>query len=141
VVNVADLNPETRRALFSAMGAKGRKIHVSQESSFAFQCRVAQLPELVPQYRFAQSKYPGHRRRVWIADFAFLELGVMVEIDGGLHVPGMGHSRATGIERSMRKQNDAALLGFVTLRFTPAQVKSGEAIGFTEKVLCQRQKC
>lgn len=138
MVNVADLHPETRRALFSAMGVKGRKINTSQESSFAFQCRVGKLPEVVPQYRFAQSKYPGHTRRVWIADFAFLELGVMVEIDGGLHIPGMGHSRATAIERSMVKQNDAALLGFHTLRFTPAQVKSGAAIGFTQKVLHAR---
>jgi very-short-patch-repair endonuclease len=117
------------------MHAKGRKINVSQESSFAFQCRVSKLPEHVPQYRFAQAKYAGHRRRVWIADFAFLDWMTMVEIDGGLHIPGMGHSRATGIERSMVKQNDAALLGFHTLRFTPREVKSGHAVGFTQKVL------
>jgi very-short-patch-repair endonuclease len=127
---------ELTRALFAT---KGRKITVSQESTFAFQCRALKLPSVIPHYRFAQDKHPGDKRRVWIADFAFLEWRLMVEIDGGIWMPkGGAHSHPIDITRNMTKQNDAALLGFFTLRYTPAEVKSGQAIGFTQKVLHAR---
>lgn len=35
----------------------------------------------------------------------------------------------------MTKQNDAMLLGYQVLRFTPAEVKTGHAVAFTQKVL------
>lgn len=37
--------------------------------------------------------------------------------------------------RNMAKQNDAVLLGWAVLRFTPAQVKNGEAIAFVQRAL------
>lgn len=139
-MRASDLNAATQTKLFPGLKLGKQRTAVSQESTFAFQCRAYKLPDVTAQYRFAQSAYPTNARRRWIADFAFLELKVMIEIDGGLHIPGMGHSRATGIERSMTKQNDAALLGFVTLRFTPKEVKSGHAIAFTQRILHTRGK-
>jgi hypothetical protein len=134
-----DLHPPTQEALFAAIhAAKKRKIP-SEESNFAFQCRALKLPPATPRYRFGQAKHPDSKRRVWIADFAFLESKVMVEVDGGIWMPkGGAHSHPVDITRNMTKQNDAALLGFVTLRFTPAEVKSGHAIAFTQKVLHSR---
>ncbi len=131
------LSIEEYRALTAKPPAERKRKPVSQERTFAFQCKASKLP-VTAQYRFGQSKHPQSKRRVWIADFAFLDSKVMVEIDGGIHIPGMGHSRGSGISRSMTKQNDAALLGFFTLRFTPAEVKSGAAIAFTQRILGQR---
>lgn len=76
---------------------------------------------------------------MWEFDFAFLAHKLLIEIDGGIWRPGGGaHSHPIDITRNMTKQNDAALAGFITLRFTPAEVKSGHAIAFTQRVLATR---
>lgn len=140
-MRAADVHREVQRKLFAELnGARnGRKMPPSQESSFAFQCRALKLPPATPKYRFEQSEHPGNKRRVWIADFAFLDFQVMVEIDGGIWMPkGGAHSHPIDITRNMTKQNDAALQQFVTLRFTPQEVKSGHAISFTQRVLHTR---
>jgi very-short-patch-repair endonuclease len=98
------------------------------------------LPPVSPQYPIAR---PGvltpktRKAAFWYFDFAFVSFKVLVEIDGGIFRPGGGaHSHPVDITRNMSKQNDAALAGFVTLRFTPQEVKSGHAIAFTQKMLC-----
>ena len=48
---------------------------------------------------------------------------------------GGAHSNPRDIERNMRKRNDAALLGYTVLAFTPRDVTAGNAIAFTQRVL------
>ncbi len=139
-MRASDLHAATQAKLFPGVkfGKKGRT--ASQEANFEFQCRAHKIP-VSAQFRFAQSAHASNARRRWIADFAFLEAKVMVEIDGGVWMAGGGaHSHPTDITRNMTKQNDATLLGFVTLRFTPAEVKSGHAIAFTQRILHTRGK-
>jgi len=45
------------------------------------------------------------------------------------------HVSTSMLTRNMAKQNDAVLLGWAVLRFTPAQVKNGEAIAFVQRAL------
>jgi very-short-patch-repair endonuclease len=118
------------------VGKAKKKHDDSAERLYAWQCAAFKLPTVQAQFRFIQSAFPTNKRKVWKTDFAFTEFGVMVEIDGGIWRPGGGaHSHPVDITRNMTKQNDAALMGFVTLRFTPAEVKSKHAIAFTQRVL------
>lgn len=104
------------------------------EDLFAFHVRCHRLPPISRHFKFALSI--GRR---WEADFACEEYRVLIEIDGGVWRKGGGaHSRPTNILRDMRKSNDAALLGWAPLRFSPAEVKSGDAIAFLQRVLRAR---
>lgn len=111
---------------------KRQKRDTIAEDSFAFQCRAMRLPTVEREYRFAKSL-----DRQWRADFSFPQYWLLVEIDGGIWIRG-AHAHPTDILRNMRKRNDAALLGYSVLAFTPAEVKSGYAVGFTERVLAER---
>ncbi len=108
------------------------------ELSFEFQCRALKLPQLEFHYRFpnlAGTLTPKTRKlALWEFDFAFLEFDVLVEIDGGIWIGG-AHSHPVDVTRNMTKQNDATLLGFSILRFTPREVKTGHAVAFTQKLL------
>ncbi|MFO1465846.1 MAG: hypothetical protein U1F35_05305 [Steroidobacteraceae bacterium] len=111
------------------------------EATFAFQCRAFRLPDVAPKWKMVNSagtRTPKKRElAMWEFDFAFLVQKVLVEIDGGIWIQG-AHAHPTDITRNMTKQNDAAHAGFITLRFTPAEVKSGHAIAFTQRVLATR---
>lgn len=109
------------------------------EREFAFQCLAHKLPACMPQFSFANSRYPEHKRRRHRADFCFPDYWLLVEIDGGIWMAGGGaHSHPIDIERNMRKRNDAHLWGYGVLCFTPGEVTNGTAIAFTQKVLFAR---
>lgn len=101
---------------------------------FAQQLSQFRLPPFRIGYRFPKSSDPDNKRKVWIADFCSVEYKLMVEIDGGVW-SGDGHGHPVGITRDMRKQNDAALLGYHTLRFETSWVKPKHAINFLQRVL------
>lgn len=113
----------------------------SGERGFEFQCRAYRLPPVHPQFVLQHSTgelaEKTGRPRIWRFDFAFVEHKVIVEIDGGVWVGG-AHAHPVDITRNMAKRNDAALAGFIVLAFTPKQVKKGEAIAFTQRVLASR---
>lgn len=90
------------------------------------------LPKLccgsvVKEYRFA----PDRRFK---ADYALPQIKVLVEVEGGVFTNGR-HVRGTGYVSDLEKYNLAALLGFRVYRFTPKQVKSGEAMRFLKKAV------
>ena len=74
-----------------------------------------------------------HPTRKWRADFIIGKL--MVEVEGGLWLKKGGHNTAKGIMRDMEKSNAAQAMGYVLLRFTPQQIKSGFALQTIENVL------
>ena len=87
------------------------------EERLALQLRIAGIP-FTREHRFCE--------RRWKFDFA-LPGTLAVEIEGGAWSGGR-HTRSKGFIADMSKYNHAAALGWVVLRFTPQQVKSGQAI-------------
>jgi len=105
------------------------------EDEFDFQVRARHLPPITRHYLFAKRQLG----RKWESDFAYPELNLLIEIEGGLWRRGGGaHSRPANIERDIEKANDAALLRFHTLRFTTTEVRNGNAIAFLIRVLTDR---
>lgn len=74
---------------------------------------------------------PGRKYR---ADF-LLPYNLLVEVDGGLHLPYGGHTGKKAIVRDMMKTNLATLHGFRLLRFDPDAIYSGSALAFIQDVL------
>lgn len=114
------------------------------EDRFHFDCVRFKLPTCTRQWKLLKSVQTPRKDlkpipKVWRFDGCFDEWKVIVEIDGGIWMPGGGaHSHPIDITRNMTKQNDAALAGYVVLRFTPREVFNEHAIAFTQHVLYAR---
>ncbi len=74
----------------------------------------ANLPVPVAEYKF-------HPDRKWRFDYAWPELKVALEIEGGIWVRGR-HNRGIGMINDMVKYNSAAILGWRILRYTPQNI-------------------
>lgn len=88
------------------------------------------MPE--KEYRFS----PKRRYRM---DYAWVNEKVAVEIQGGIWIKGLSgrggaHSLPSNIIRDMEKSNLAQLLGWKLFKFTPQQLKTGEAQSFMREV-------
>jgi very-short-patch-repair endonuclease len=101
------------------------------EERLALQIKAWGLPEAEREHRF-------HPTRLWRFDFAFVAFHVAAEIEGGIWIGGR-HVQAAGYEADSEKYAEAARLGWVVLRFTPGQVKSGYAVRVIEDVLARRK--
>lgn len=87
------------------------------------------LPKPELEFRF-------HESRAWRFDLAWPEFRVAVEIEGVLWSgPGGRHQRPIGLAMDAEKYNAAQLRGWVVLRFTPTQIKSGAAVREIETAL------
>lgn len=107
----------------SALKAAERIARTSYaEDLFAFQVKAYRLRAPVREHRFAREL-----GREWRFDFAWPDLRIAAEIDGGIWTGG-AHGRPAAIERDMAKANDAMDLHWRVYRFTPVQVKNGDAI-------------
>lgn len=100
------------------------------EETLALHIRGTQLPQPEREYRF-------HQTRRWRFDFAWPELKVAVETEGGTWVNGR-HNRGSGFEKDCEKYNNAAALGWHVFRFTSRQVQSGAAIDLLLDVITGR---
>jgi very-short-patch-repair endonuclease len=101
------------------------------------QCKAVGLPDPTPEFKF-------HPTRKWRVDFAWPEIKLAVEIDGGIWIPGKSgrggaHSLPSNIIRDMEKNNELSILGWHLLRFTPGQVKNGGAISTIERYFNERR--
>lgn len=85
------------------------------------------LPAPQTEYRFA----PPRR---WRFDYCWPALMVALEQEGGIWSHGR-HSRGAGMVNDMEKYNQAQVLGWIVLRFTPQQLTSGEALPLLKDVL------
>jgi len=70
--------------------------------------------------------------RKWRADFAYVNIKLLVEIEGGEFIQGR-HNR--NLAKDASKYNNACLMGWRVLRFTGSMLKSGEAMETMRKVL------
>jgi very-short-patch-repair endonuclease len=96
------------------------------EDEFEMQLRAAKVWDgFVREHRFD----PERRYRF---DFAHIPSRLAIEIQGGQWGRGR-HNRPEGVENDSRKAALAALRGrWVTIPFTPRQVKNLEALEFVE---------
>lgn len=74
----------------------------------------------VKEYRF-------HPTRLWRFDYAFPALKIAIECDGGVFTNGR-HVRPQGYINDMEKFNNAAMLGWLVLKFTPEQMLTQSAV-------------
>jgi hypothetical protein len=96
------------------------------------QMREAELPETETEYLF-------HESRKWRFDFAFPELKVAVEYDGGVFDGQPSHSSVSGIMRDIEKINEAQLDGWLVIRCTAQTVASGLAVRYINRAVNRRK--
>lgn len=97
------------------------------EQNLIFQCRVAKLPTVTPELRFA----PPRR---WRFDLAFEQHRLAVEVEGAVYTGGR-HTRGAGFERDAEKYAEAIIRGWRVMRVSTGQVKSGVALVWIERAL------
>ena len=98
---------------------------------FRIHVRESGLPFPLAEYRF-------HPERRWRFDFAWPLWKIAVEIEGQISIwkPGR-HQRAKGYQADLDKYNNAVLLGWRLLRFSPADVARGRAIAAVKTAIAQ----
>ena len=95
------------------------------ESRFLLLWRVAQGPPLEREVKFDTS-------RRWRADFAHMGSRTLIEIEGGVFIPGGGrHSRGAGYAKDAEKYLEAVLAGWTVIRLTERQLE----IDFIERIV------
>lgn len=96
-------------------GTKSSSSHL--EDRFSFLLDAHGVSSYLKEFVFA-------RPRRWRFDFAFPDIMLAVEIEGGTWTNGR-HLRPLGFEKDCEKYNAASCLGWTLLRFTGDSVKSG----------------
>ncbi|MDS7935650.1 DUF559 domain-containing protein [Acinetobacter sp. V91_7] len=81
-----------------------------------------------------EQEYKFHPKRKWRADFLITGTKILIEVEGGIWSGGR-HTRGKGYLGDMEKYNEAAMMGFIVLRFSTEQVKSGVAIKQIEQLV------
>ena len=94
------------------------------------QVEFSGMPELETEWKF-------HPKRKWRFDYAYPELKIGMEREGGIWTRGR-HVRGKGFEGDVRKYNTAALMGWIVIRFTPDMERSGEALEFLKRAVNSR---
>jgi very-short-patch-repair endonuclease len=102
------------------------------EDALAGQMRMAGFPEPVREFPFARSI-----GRSWRADFGWPFIRLIVECEGGIWSAG-AHVRGAGYSEDMEKYNQAALMGYMVLRFTKEMVEDGRALAVIERGMKRR---
>jgi very-short-patch-repair endonuclease len=86
------------------------------KSRFLLLWMVAQGPPLEREVKF-------HASRRWRADFAHLASRTLIEIEGGIFIPGGGrHNRGGGYANDAEKYLEAVLAGWTVIRLTSRNV-------------------
>lgn len=78
-------------------------------------------------------EYCFHPSRKWRFDYCWPSEKIAVEIEGGIWNRGR-HLRGAGYLGDMEKYNAGGCLGYRIFRFTPQQLKTGEAQTFMKDV-------
>lgn len=90
------------------------------EDKLLMQILNANLPVPDREVRF-------HDSRRWRFDFAYTEIMLAIEVEGGVWNKGR-HTRPVGFEADCEKYNEAAVDGWSVLRVTGKMINSGMAI-------------
>lgn len=91
------------------------KAKVDYEGVFAAQMDEAGI-EYERQFAFAAPQ------RRWRSDFHIPAHKLLIEIDGILYKGYAGHQTGSGMQGDLFKHNSSSVMGYTTLRFSPAMV-------------------
>ena len=97
------------------------------EETLALMIRAEGLPIPERQYKF-------HPTRKFMFDFAYPDLMVAIECEGGVWTQGR-HTRGQGFIDDCEKYNLAALFGWKVLRFTKSMIDDYTAIDMIKKAI------
>lgn len=108
-------------------GSSTERAGSALESAFLLQIRALKLPAPEQEYRF-------HKTRRWRFDFAWPDVKLAVEIEGGTW--GLGrHTSPAGYAKDCEKYNAAAMDGWMVLRFTSDMVRRGDTYRTVQSIL------
>lgn len=99
-------------------------------SAFSAYLAAAGFPEPTPEYRF-------HDERKWRFDLAWPLEKLAFEREGGVYAGGR-HTRGSGYSGDIEKYNEAAIAGWLVIRATPAQIRTGEALDWLTRAMNMR---
>lgn len=88
------------------------------------------LPAPCREFRFAPP-------RLFRFDFAWPELGIAVEVEGGTFMAGR-HNRGGGMAKDAEKYNLAAQQGWIVFRVTTDMFRDGRAFETVKRALTQK---
>lgn len=122
------MDPEEREETLAMNAGVEQKPANVGEAEIELLDQVRQLdlvPEPETQYRFNQF-------RKWTFDLCWVPEMIAVEIDGGIWLKtedgrSAGHANPKRFISDIEKLNEAALAGWLVLRFTPQMVRDGTA--------------
>lgn len=83
------------------------------------------------------AEYKFHPVRKWRFDYACVQFKIAIEIEGGVWKRGR-HTRALGFIGDMEKYNEAVILGWSLLRFTPQQMNKSESYETIRRLIKER---
>lgn len=114
---------------FGKKKKKGKKSHL--EERMALWLEREGLPRPVRQLRFAKAALG----RQWMFDFAWPELGLALEVDGGSFMAKGAHNTGLAMMSNAQKNNAALLLGWRVFRVTDRMFRDGEAFTVAKALL------
>ena len=97
------------------------------EEALALQIKAAKVTPPVREHKPIAG-------RQWRCDFAWPDLLVAVEVEGGIWSGGR-HIRPAGFEADAEKYNAMAIAGWAVLRVTPGHIKSGQALQWITRLV------
>ena len=110
-----------------------RVMRMKPGAALLMHCRALGLPEPVAEFRF-------HATRRWRFDFAWPNLKLAVEIDGGAFIPGGSrHTRGAGYRADCEKLAEAAIAGWRVIRCLPEHVTKGDAVHWIDQAIRRAQ--
>ncbi|WP_428398271.1 hypothetical protein [Marinobacter salarius] len=115
------------------------------EETLSLHVRAAKLPEPEREYRFGAAAVggPGKGLRArladaglkdWRFDFAWPDIKLAVEVEGGAWVRGR-HTRPLGFIEDLRKYQAAQQMGWTIYRTAGELIRSGEAVNTIEQLM------
>ena len=121
--------PPRKSRASRAAKASAATVHDTSDM-FTLYCQSQLGREPVREHKF-------HPTRKWRFDYAFPDLKIAIECDGGVFTRGR-HVRPQGYLKDMEKFNAAAEAGWVVLKFTPQQLMTAAAIEAIRSTINQR---
>lgn len=105
------------------------------------------LREFVTEYEFHKTpgevslqifaRFDAFRARGWRFDYAFPDIMVAIEIEGGVWTGGR-HTRGCGFQDDLDKYNVAAAIGWRLFRFSTQDINEGKALAILRAYLFWR---
>lgn len=116
-------------ATISARVKKGTRDSARDAQEFLNICDKAGVPRPELEFRF-------NPHRMFRADFCWVRERLILEVNGGVFIPGGGgHNSVGGFIKDQEKLNSAATMGFRVLQFLPRELLRVETIEMVRRAL------